>query len=294
MKSAAILPPTHTAGDDILDEDKGAIVLATHELRPLKHPRDDVAAALRAIDDADWYVQYEAIETFRRALVHHAPTAGPHLGDVLDIVSAASLNLRSATSKNALLALAECFEFGDVSALPLLHVVQALMKRAACEKKFLRDAATLAIGKLTTYAPTWPVLVALAAYSSSKSAKLVTAACNGTMLCLLQMQVDATILNPTQIVEVLPALARFRNGKDAKAREDALVGLNVVASFAGGSDIFEKLVSTAIGDKVAATKVLQAVVASSKRKALARAPLTTGLRAALQSRKTQQQPQTVE
>ncbi|OQR87650.1 hypothetical protein ACHHYP_08418 [Achlya hypogyna] len=292
MKSAAILPPTLAdlssieSSDDVGD-DKGVTVLATTELSPLADPANEIPAALRRIDDADWLVQYEAIEIFRRALVHHAAVAGEYVAAALGALTAASLNLRSATSKNALLALAECFEFADVRALSIAPVVQALMKRAACEKRFLRDAAMHAVTKLATHVATAPVLVALAAFSASKSAKLCTAACSGTMLCLTQMQRDGTILTPSQlitgqIVEILPPLARFRSGKDAKAREDALVSLQVAASFAGGNDIFEKLVSTSIGDKVVATKLLQAVIVSNKRKVLIKAP---GLRVALQTRK---------
>ncbi|ETV97035.1 hypothetical protein, variant [Aphanomyces invadans] len=165
-------------------DDKAVVVLTTSELQPLENVADEVAAMRRALQNHDWVVQYGAIETLRRAIVHHTEATLASIDqDVLRRLQDATLNLRSAMSKNALAALAECFEFApdELAALDVAPVVESILNRAACEKKFLRDAADCALVKLATCVPTHRVLAALASVASSKNNKLCVAGCSSTV-----------------------------------------------------------------------------------------------------------------
>ncbi|KAF0720011.1 Aste57867_619 [Aphanomyces stellatus] len=251
-----------TATDD-LNEDKAILVLATSELVPLLDVADDLTRMQDAILSTDWLVQYTAIETFRRGIVHHTRMASTCVAAMLDPLTAASLNLRSAMSKNALLALAESFEFAsdDVMLAPdatTRAVCDALLKRAACEKKFLRDAADLSLTKLATCVPSPTAAVACAAVADSKSNKLCAAGCNATMQCLSEMQRRGmTIASDTEMASGLAhQLIKFRSGKDIKTRDDALKGLVHASHIIGGIDILEALVTKHVSNKGAAIKLI--------------------------------------
>ncbi|OQS06146.1 hypothetical protein THRCLA_01791 [Thraustotheca clavata] len=303
MKIMEMLPPMPSPKDDNpadglvsesclclytleLADDKSANVLVTQDLKPLDTPEEAITSALLSIASENWFVQYEAIEIFRRALVHHSSLAAPHLANVLDVLQDASMNLRSTTSKNALLALAECFEYTneEVKTFDLQHVIEAIMKRAACEKRFLRDAATLCLKNLATFVHTFPVLCTFTGFSTNKNSKLVTAAANATSLCLLHMQLEGESLRVHQISEILPGIAQFQNGKDAKAREDATRSLLLLVAFAETPEAFQKIVSQTIHDKIVAAKVLQLLHAKKESVPVK----TNGLRAALRSRNNPQ------
>ncbi|RHY97648.1 hypothetical protein DYB35_005106 [Aphanomyces astaci] len=166
-------------------DDKAVVVLATSDLLPLENVAGELAALRRAIQNHDWLVQYGVQPpSLSFSMVHHtAATCGVVDDGLLRRLQEASLNLRSAMSKNALLALAECFEFAPdkMADLDLSTVVESILNRAACEKKFLRDAADHALAKLAAYVPTARVLTALTSVAGSKNSKLCVAGCNGTV-----------------------------------------------------------------------------------------------------------------
>ncbi|RHY36199.1 hypothetical protein DYB25_014173, partial [Aphanomyces astaci] len=87
-------------------DDKAVVVLATSELLPLENVAEELAALRRAIQNHDWLVQYgvQPPSLFFSMIHHTAATCGVVDVGLLHRLQEASLNLRSAMSKNALLA----------------------------------------------------------------------------------------------------------------------------------------------------------------------------------------------
>ncbi|CAK4671080.1 hypothetical protein LEN26_015436 [Aphanomyces euteiches] len=280
-------------GDGDLNDDKAIVVLSTAELLPLETDVDDELYSMsRDIHSSDWLVQYNAIECFRRGLVHHAHEASEYFPEVVDAIQAASLNLRSAMSKNALLAFAETFEYApDVaSQVNCRLVVDALLKRAACEKKFLRDAADYALAKMASCAPSTSILLACASVADSKSGKLGAAGCNATVLCLQEMQRRSmTLDNAESGGKLVQQLVKFRSGKDVKTREDALRGCTITSHLVGGIDAYDKLVTSSVSSKTVAIKLIADTKMALSGRALSKTPSTgsssQGLRERLEHRR---------
>ncbi|KAF0708994.1 hypothetical protein AaE_013018 [Aphanomyces astaci] len=271
-------------------DDKAVVVLATSELLPLENVAEELAALRRAIQNHDWLVQYGAIELFRRGMIHHtAATCGVVDVGLLHRLQEASLNLRSAMSKNALLALAECFEFAPdkMADLDLSTVVESILNRAACEKKFLRDAADHALAKLAAYVPTARVLTALTSVAGSKNSKLCVAGCNGTMQCLQELKARGLVLSDQEATAALICqLVKFRSGKDAKVRDDALVALRLVRELVGSAASFEAAVAKAVMSKPVAMKVISDTKLVSRPQSKGLRPSGTSLRDNLRLNRT--------
>ncbi|KAF4044112.1 hypothetical protein GN244_ATG03567 [Phytophthora infestans] len=227
-------------------DDKNVVVLTTEELTPVM----DVSSA--TLDDvlhvltksSDWQQLYEAVVMLRRLVVHHSQVITTKQNEeLLRPLALECDSLRSAPSKNALLACAECFEFlpRSTQERALLggarpEMIDVLLRRSVCEKKFLRDAALIAAQKLATHLAGIPLLVAVARYGTNKNGKLCGSAAKIIALSLERLLQDQPMLNHKGIESLKAlyrALAAFRESKDATARTEATVSFQRLAALLG-------------------------------------------------------------
>ncbi|EEY53803.1 uncharacterized protein PITG_07406 [Phytophthora infestans T30-4] len=212
-------------------DDKNVVVLTTEELTPVM----DVSSA--TLDDvlhvltksSDWQQLYEAVVMLRRFVVHHSQVITTKQNEeLLRPLALECDSLRSAPSKNALLACAECFEFlpRSTQERALLggarpEMIDVLLRRSVCEKKFLRDAALIAAQKLATHLAGIPLLVAVARYGTNKNGKLC-----GSAAKIIALSIES-------LKALYRALAAFRESKDATARTEATVSFQRLAALLG-------------------------------------------------------------
>ncbi|ETK77236.1 hypothetical protein L915_16480 [Phytophthora nicotianae] len=239
----ASLPDDEAA--EVVD-DKNVVVLATNELTPVP----DVTSV--AVDDAvhvltkssDWQQLYEAVVMLRRVVVHHSQViTTKQVEELLRPLALECDSLRSAPSKNALLACAECFEFlpRSIQERALLggarpEMIDVLLRRSVCEKKFLRDAALIAVQKLATHLAGMPLLAAVARYGTNKNGKLCGTAAKIIALSLDRLLKDQQTLphkGCEPLKAVYRALAAFRESKDATARIEATTSFQRLSELLG-------------------------------------------------------------
>jgi vesicle coat complex subunit len=190
----------------------------------------------------------------RRIVIHHTYLIDEqHLKKFMDPINAACDNLRSAMSKNALLALAECFEFlGNPRIAQVMSndkVLDALLRRSACEKRFLREAALFALEKLSKYSPSAIVIECAATHASSKNPKLCANAVKVIYNCLQELKTKK--FHPTEFQDVrvlLKSLTIFLTGKDSGARKEAKASLDALAEM-GGIRWFQNLVEKTLDER---------------------------------------------
>ncbi|KAL3659797.1 hypothetical protein V7S43_015100 [Phytophthora oleae] len=242
----ASLPDDETTA--VID-DKSVVVLTTEELTPVL----DISSS--TVDDAvhaltktlDWLQLYEAVVTLRRIVVHHSDlVTTTHVEGLLRPLALEGDSLRSSPCKNGLLACAECFEFLPRSTLerPLLggahpEVLDVILRRSVCEKKFLRDAALIAAQKLATHLAGKPLLAATARFGTNKNGKLCGTAANIIATSLERMQKDQqTVAKGSEYLKaVYRALAAFRESKDGTARAEATTGFQRLGELVGAKEL---------------------------------------------------------
>ncbi|KAJ0398060.1 hypothetical protein P43SY_009997 [Pythium insidiosum] len=253
-------------------DDKAVAVLTTEELSPLDDLSHDVleVALQNAAHEDDWLQQHEAVVTLRQIVVHHPSLLGPpHITRLIPVLVAASDSLRSALSKNALLGLAESLKFLSTEQLrrflaPLSTkrsassdsgaLLDVLLRRATCEKRFLRDAAVFAVEQAITYQATPELLASAALYADNKSAKVVALASRILAQGLLRLKTTShSSLQP--IVEdrlllatLCQALASFRVGKDSIARQESLACFCALGELLGKTQL-EATLQSALPDQ---------------------------------------------
>ncbi|KAG6616750.1 Armadillo-type fold [Phytophthora cinnamomi] len=231
-------------------DDKSAVVLTTEELTRVPEVSrasvDDVVHVLTK--ETDWLQLYEAVVMLRRIIVHHSEVvASKQVEEFLRPLAIECDSLRSTPSKNGLLACAECFRFLPRSILerPLLgsahpEVVDVLLRRSVCEKKFLRDAAAAAAEELATHLAGLPLLAAAARYGANKNGKLCGSAAKIIASSLLHMQQDQQSLahkGSESLRTVYRALAAFRESKDATARAEATASFQRLGELQGVQEL---------------------------------------------------------
>lgn len=211
--------------------------------------------------------------TLRRLIVHHSSVVEEdHVDAFLDFLILGCDNLRSALSKNALLAFAECFEF--LSSNPrqsekfLSHgvLLDVLLRRSACEKKFLRDAAAIAVEQLVHYLASWQLMKSAGAYAKNKNGRLCGNAARvvSSSLTRLHKQHNESIArmfaidDGKQVRAICQALATFRGAKDKAARNESARSFRLLGE-AVGKDAFEFLVKSALKDQLAASRIVNEV-----------------------------------
>ncbi|RLN77592.1 hypothetical protein BBJ28_00000449 [Nothophytophthora sp. Chile5] len=253
-KRMASHPSIEEDGSSAAGDEKSIVVLATSELTPLSEVSpstlDGIIQTLAG--KSDWLQLHEAILLLRRVVVHHRELVKTQHVDVfLRPLALESDSLRSTPAKNALLACAECFEFLPRSVLErsLLtgnrpEILDVLLRRSVCEKKFLRDAAAFAVQKLANHLAGLPLLLAVAKYGSNKNAKLCGIAAWAISLSLQrlqQQQLEAgtdirqslTHKGGESLRVVYRALAVFRESKDASARAEATTSFQRLGELLG-------------------------------------------------------------
>lgn len=209
----------------------------------------------------------------RRVIVHHSGLVEKDDTDAfVDKLTIACDNLRSVLAKNALLAFAECFQFlGKTHLEPFLSrrkpsMLDVLLRRAVCEKRFLRDAATVAVNHLIRYLASIPLLTCCAEYATNKNARVCGTAAKVINGCLIQMtgspsstvafaqQIRSTS-SDSEIQQLFRALAALRTSKDSTARAEATMSLKLLAQVMGEECFAEKL-NKALPDQHTASKIL--------------------------------------
>ncbi|GLE07289.1 hypothetical protein PINS_up017419 [Pythium insidiosum] len=180
----------------------------------------------------------------------------------------ASDNLRSALSKNALLALAESFQFLRVEQLRRYiepsapthpsgshpQLLDVLLRRATCEKRFLRDAAVFAVDQAIAFQASPELLASAARYAASKSAKVVALASRILAQGLLRLQrqsaasLQVLVDDHKLLITLCQALARFRVGKDSVARQESLACFTALGELLGRPQL-ETTLQTALPEQ---------------------------------------------
>lgn len=172
---------------------------------------------------------------------------------LLSQLTLASDDLRSALVRNALLALAECFaRLPREQVEPHLAGDQALLdmllRRCVCEKKFLRDAALLAVDQLVQHLAGVALMAGAAQFAASKNARLCGCAA-GIIATSLERLVqgrdgsDAALVAPPRVFQ---ALAALREAKGSAARAQAATSFKLLAKLMGPEQ-FEAGLVAALG-----------------------------------------------
>ncbi|KAH7491428.1 hypothetical protein KRP22_004827 [Phytophthora ramorum] len=234
-------------------DDKSAVVLTTEELTPLAEVSsvsvDDIVHILAK--STDWLQLYDAVVTLRRVIVHHSEViSSKHIEELLRPLALECDSLRSSPSKNGLLACAECFQFLPRSMLERQlfgsahpEVFDVLLRRSVCEKKFLRDAAAIAVDQLATHLTGLPLLAAAARYGTNKNGKLCGTAAKTIALSLLRLKQDqdgggqVLALKGEPLRAVYRALAAFRESKDGTARAEATASFQRLGELLGPEEL---------------------------------------------------------
>jgi hypothetical protein len=216
-------------------------------------------------------VDFQGIVSVRRLVVHHTELIkDDHIQAFLGPIRAACDNLRSAMAKIAILALAECFEFLGRSRLEKSlangDVLDVLLRRSACEKRFLRDAAFLALQKMTKHMYSVHIIEYAATHADNKNAKMCATAALLISECL-QMLEQKDSFSPMEFQDVsglFKALSVFLTAKDADARKEAKASLEILAKLAG-RDWFEEAVESSMDHRIG-IKILRELFPTSSTK----------------------------
>ncbi|CEG39873.1 Armadillo-type fold [Plasmopara halstedii] len=231
--------------DGIID-DKNVVVLLTNELTPIPNVTSTLMDSIHITltESKEWQQLYEAVVMLRRVMVYHSEVITTHhIESFVRLLAAESDSLRSAPSKNGLLACAECFEFvpRSIQERTLLssshpEMLDVLLRRSVCEKKFLRDMALFAMQKLATHLAGLPLLTAVARYGTNKNGKLCGSAAKLIALsleCLVQTYHAISYKTNGSFKTTFRALAAFRESKDASARFEATRSLQLLCAVLG-------------------------------------------------------------
>ncbi|GMF45498.1 unnamed protein product [Phytophthora fragariaefolia] len=246
----ASLPADGENGAIQTTDDKSVVVLVTEELTPVPEVSsfavDDIVGVLSKA--SDWVQLYDAVVMLRRIVVHHSEViTTKHVEEFLRPLAVECDSLRSTPSKNGIVACAECFRFLPRSVLerPLLggahpEVLDVLLRRSVCEKKFLRDAAIIATEELATHLAGLPLLAAVARYGTNKNSKLCGTAAKVIASSLLRLQQDQQTLahkGSESLRSVYRASAAFRESKDSMARAEATTSFQRLGELLGAQEL---------------------------------------------------------
>lgn len=209
--------------------------------------------------------------TLRRIVVHRTSTVeARHVDAFLDHLVLGCDNLRSALSKNSLLAFAECFELlGATQGDKFLRhgaVLETLLRRSACEKKFLRDAATFAVQQMVEYLASWQLVKSAGSFATTKSGRLCGNAAHVVSSSLLRLQTrnDKSLARMCELDDgkcmraICQSLAVFHGSKDKRARLEASAAFKVLGEELG-QEQFEAVVKSSLKDQLAAARIAKEV-----------------------------------
>lgn len=206
-------------------------------------------------------------------IVHHTLVLEDHHVDAfLDHLILGCDNLRSALSKNSLLAFAECFEWLGTATQRdkfLTHgaLLDALLRRASCEKKFLRDAAAYAVQQMVAFLASWQLIKSAGAYAKTKNGRLCGNAARVVSSSLLRLQKHhqsksfehmLTLDDGKHMRQICQALAGFHGSKDKRARLEASAAFKVLGEELGQEN-FEALLKSSLKDQLSANRIAKEV-----------------------------------
>lgn len=207
-------------------------------------------------------------------IVHHTSVIRDHHVDAfLDRLILGCDNLRSALSKNSLLAFAECFEWLSTATQRekfLSHgaLLDTLLRRASCEKKFLRDAAACAVQQMVAFLASWPLITSAGAYAKTKNGRLCGNAARVVSSSLLRLQKQQSTSSEQlftldddgkqYLKQICQALAGFHGSKDKRARLEASASFKVLGDELGQEKL-EVLLKSALKDPLSANRILKEV-----------------------------------
>ena len=175
---------------------------------------------LPALRSADWAARYEAIEVVRQLVTFDPHAVLPHLAVVLPAVTEAVTSIRSAMARNAIFCVADMFAgLRGAMELDLRMTATVLLRRAAHDKGFLRDAANAALKAMVEQLATENTLAILTSFAKHRSAGVCGRAAHFADLCVGAMTAD--MVRSLDLSDVLVASSRYVCGKSADSRAAA-------------------------------------------------------------------------
>lgn len=204
----------------------------------------------------------------RRVIVHHTSVIDDHHVDsFLNHLILGCDNLRSALSNNSLLAFAECFEWLGAAThrdkfLGHGALLDVLLRRASCEKKFLRDAAAYAVQQMVAFLASWQLIKSAGAYAKTKNGRLCGNAARVVSSSLLRLQKQqtksighmVTLDEGKHMRQICQALAGFHGSKDKRARLEASASFKVLGDELGQEKL-EALLRSSLKDQLSANRI---------------------------------------
>lgn len=242
--------------------------LGTADLLPLpgRAPEAELRSALDRCKAEDWVVQYEAINTLRRLVQHHAEPAllsdKDRLRECARQVATLCESLRSAIARNAVLLCAELFgALGRALDGELEVLLPVLIRRVAGNDLFLATEAARALSSMATHAGEGRAVAVVLAHYMGARAPGQRAKC-AVIVDLCAGLHGARILASPQADRVVRALCAMAGDGGAEARaaaRHAVAVLSAAARKAGpaGEAHMDKMLSRALAD--CDTKVARAL-----------------------------------
>lgn len=257
-----------TSGDGVEDaaavaaREAAVTVISSAELVALGSPADvetQCARVVSSLSTDDWVEQHEATTMMRRLVKHHraevdAALLGPQLRPALEFLRGGVQSLRSAQTRNALLAVQELFQdmghskaellAGKSSSTSMLQeVADAVILKSVNEKRFIANAGEGAMQHMVASAPCLPVLHALLAHSASKNPKVCAVVAKHAAACLrgLLKRNPACVTGAASASAATPASATSSSSSSSSA-DAADTGVAARASRAQSSKTVVALV----------------------------------------------------
>ena len=215
------------------------VVLETAEIIPAENPTLECGSIQANIDHPNWLVQYETIDSIRRLVVHNFESLKPALEIVLPFLRKGAESLRSAQSRNALLALQELFKFagaGNVSVLlcGIDKTVDVILIKSVSDKRFIAVAGVNALHQIGNSVPSIQLLSALLKHADSKSIKVLTQVGIAAAICVRGMDVKADIPE-AKLGHIIKSVMLLESGRSVEARKHAQEVLRELNRGVGGS-----------------------------------------------------------
>lgn len=165
--------------------------LEQQELTPVANAKQEAATIVGKISRTDdWAVNFDALSITRRLAAHSPGVLEDKIHAVVAAILTQVLNLRSAVSKNALLALESmCSAFGRGMDGEVDAIVPLLLKRSADSNQFVCESASSALASVSRHCSSLRVVSALSTHLTSRAVPIrrEVARC---MLMLLQVAVE--------------------------------------------------------------------------------------------------------
>mmetsp|Transcript_19943 Transcript_19943/g.32859 ORF Transcript_19943/g.32859 Transcript_19943/m.32859 type:complete len:369 (+) Transcript_19943:224-1330(+) len=226
--------PTTVPNDDEQPKEPTVVVQPASELEPLKDLKVETETLLTMISCSDWLDQYEATTLYRRFVNYHPKEIkkylGAHMAKIFRFLQDGVESLRSAQSRNTLLAVGEMFEnvpSDDIEifiAGKISGILDSIVIKSSNDKRFIATTGEDALRKIVASVPCSEVLIGLLSHSKSKSPKvlLVISKYSSVLLkgIVQSKHGDAAILSGN-VDEIITKLALIESGRSVEAKKYA-------------------------------------------------------------------------